>query len=76
VQPGLDLLGINLDATVTLLWQGLGEVWDYLDGRRAAPATIPHTAVPAPAPAAGAVLYEFAGSLWAVTATGQRTKLT
>lgn len=72
---GLSLLGINTDVLTTLLWNGLGEVYDKLDTLAATPTTVPHTTIPPLAPPSGAVLYEHNGALWVVTATGQRTRL-
>ncbi len=71
---GLSLLGINTDVVTTLLWQGLGEVYDKLD-ELGGTAVIPHTTIPPLPPVTGALLYEHNGSLWVVTSTGQRSQL-
>ena len=75
-QPGLDLLGVNIDAVITLLWQGLGDLHDQLDARHAGPVHVPHAGIPPLAPTTGATLYEHNGALWAVLSTGKRVALT
>jgi hypothetical protein len=73
--PGMDLLGINLDNVVTLLWQGQGDVWDELDRRASAPVPVISTTTLPPPPLSGALLYEFGGEVFAVFPTGQRKKI-
>ena len=75
VQPGLDVLGISMDATVTLLWQGQGDVWDEFDRRDASPLPVLSVTMPPPPPISGALLYEFGGEMFAVFPTGQRKKI-
>lgn len=72
---GLSMPGINLDATVTLLWHGMGDIHDRIDALETAPPAAPHVTIPPPAPLTGALLYEMNGELWAVLSTGQRTRL-
>jgi hypothetical protein len=75
VRPGVDVLGVNVDATVTLLWQGQGDVWDEFDRRDASPLPVISTTLPPPPPTTGALIYEFGGEVFAVFPTGQRKKI-
>jgi hypothetical protein len=70
--PGEDILGINVDQVVTLLWQGQGDVWDELDRRAADPIPIRDYEIPPQPPLTGGLLYVYSGRAWIVLSTGVR----
>lgn len=75
VLPGENYLGINKDRMLTMVWQGQGDVQDKLDSLANGPKWIPELSAPPPAPTTGATLYVYAGSLYAVFATGKISKV-
>jgi hypothetical protein len=68
-------LGVDRDRMQTLLWQGQGDIQNRIDALTNGTKWIPEVSVIPSAPTTGATLYVFAGSLYAVFATGQITKL-
>jgi hypothetical protein len=74
-RDGVDVLGINKDTMITMLWQGQGESRDQFDQYVAGPKWLPEMTILPDPPTSGATLYVFAGSVYAVLSTGKRVKI-
>jgi hypothetical protein len=75
IQPGVDMLGINKDTMLTMLWQGQGDLTDRFDSYEKSPKFLPEMTILPDPPISGATLYVFAGTIYAVLSTGKRVKI-
>jgi hypothetical protein len=75
IQPGVDMLGINKDTMLTMLWQGQGDLTDRFDSYEKSPKFLPEMTILPDPPISGATLYVFAGTVYAVLSTGKRVKI-